>query len=97
MLPAVVSEITALKISAEWTMYPSEGGNKSIFDIDGLNSIGAKAAVNLDFFLDPDIKQSMNVTRPKYEIMVWFAALDATNPIGYVKGIAGSTILNGRN
>ena len=78
-------------------MYPSEGGNKDILDIDGLNAIGAKADVTLDFFLDPDIAQSTNTTRPKYEIMVWFSAQGGANPIGFAKGIAGSTVLNGQN
>ena len=78
-------------------MYPSEGGNKDTLDIDGLNAIGAKADVTLDFFLDPDIAQFTDTTHPKYEIMVWFFALGGASPLGFGKGIAGSSVLNGQN
>ncbi|KAF6227973.1 hypothetical protein HO133_007701 [Letharia lupina] len=63
-------------------MYPSGTGNPDTFDIDGLDAIGAKADVTLDFFLDPDKNQSTNVTNPAFEVMIWFAALDETEPIG---------------
>ena len=96
-LPVILSNITGLTISAEWTMYPSDTGNKGIFDVEGLNSIGAKADVTLDFFLDPDMKQSKNVTNPKYEVMIWFSSLNGTNPIGIDNGITGSTTLDGQN
>lgn len=97
ILPAMLSNLTAVTLSANWTMYPSGTGNQNTFDIAGLDAIGAKADVILDFFLDPDIKQSTNVTNPKYEVMVWFATLNATEPIGYTNGSAGSTILDGKN
>lgn len=78
-------------------MYPSGFGDSDIFDIDGLDDIGAKADVTLDFFLDPDINQSTNVVNPKFEVMIWFANVDATEPIGYASGSAGSIILDGKN
>lgn len=96
-LPVMLSGITAFTFSANWTMYPSGTGNPIVFDIDGLDAIGAKTDVNLDFFLDPDIKQSTNVSDPKFEVMIWFAALDETYPIGYTNGSTGSTILDGQN
>lgn len=96
-LPVMLANITSLTVSADWTMYPGGSGNPNTFDIDGLNTIGAKADVTLDFFLDPDFKQSTNVSNPKFEVMVWFAALDATEPIGYADGSAGSIILDGKN
>lgn len=93
----MLSDIGALNVSANWTMYPSGTGNPTAYDIDGLNAIGAKADVTLDFFLDPDMKKSTNVTGIKYEVMIWFAALDATEPIGYANGSLGSTVLDGLN
>ena len=83
-------------------MYPSGTGTPgtgavNVFDIEGLTSIGAKADVTLDFFLDPDATQSTNVTNPMFEVMIWFAALDSTEPIGYGAGPAGSYILEGKN
>ena len=101
-LPVMLSNITKLTVSANWTMYPSGTGTPgtgipNVFDIEGLTSIGAKADVTLDFFLDPDIRQSTNVTNPKFEVMIWFAALDSTEPIGYGAGPAGSYVLDGKN
>lgn len=97
ILPVMLSKITVLTVSANWAMYPSGPEDPNIFDIDGLSAIGAKADVTLDFFLDPDITQSTNVTNPKFEVMIWFAALNATEPIGYASGSAGSTLLDGKN
>lgn len=96
-LPVMLSNLTALTVSANWTMYPSYTGDPKIFDIEGLSDIGAKADVTLDFFLDPDMKQSTNVTNPAFEVMIWFATLDGTEPIGYAHGAAGSAILEGKN
>ena len=78
-------------------MYPSGTGNENTFDIDGLDAIAAKADVTLDFCLDPDLKQSTNTVSPKYEVMVWFATLNATEPIGYPNGSSGSIVLEGQN
>ena len=78
-------------------MYPSATGNPTAFDLDGLNAIGAKADVTLDFFLDPDMKQSTNVTNPAYEVMIWFAALGDTTPIGYENGSIGGADVDGMN
>ena len=93
----MLSNIGALNVSANWTMYPSATGNPTAFDIDGLNAIGAKSDVTLDFFLDPDERQSLNVTDPKYEVMIWFAALGDTEPLGYANGSIGATLLYGMN
>lgn len=95
--PVMLSNITALTVSANWAMYPSGTGKKTTLDTDGLNTIGAKADVILDFFLDTDINQSVNVTNPKFEVMIWFAAIDATEPLGFAVGAIGSIILDGKN
>ena len=78
-------------------MYPSGTGNESTFDIDGLNAIAAKADVTLDFCLDPDKKKSTNTISPAYEVMIWFATLNATEPIGYPNGSTGSIVLHDKN
>lgn len=80
-------------------MFPTETGKSSTkqFYLDELNSIGAKADVALDFFLDPDFNMSASTTDPKFEIMIWFSAIGATIPIGYVNGSIGNTILDGKN
>ncbi|CAD6591528.1 MAG: hypothetical protein ASARMPREDX12_005204 [Alectoria sarmentosa] len=96
-LPVMLQNITALEVSANWSMYPTANGNPKIFDVEGLTAIGAKADVTLDFFLDPDFKQSTNVTNPKFEVMIWFAAIDATEPIGYANGSIGSAVLDGKS
>ncbi len=101
ILPVMLSNMTALKVSANWTMYPSGTGTPGTgipnhFDIDGLNAIGAKADVTLDFFLDPDFTQSTNVSNSKFEVMVWFANLGPTEPIGYADGAIGSKMLDGK-
>lgn len=93
----MLSSITALNVSATWTMYPSGPVIIDTFDIDGLSDIGAKADVTLDFFLDPNMKESTSVTNPKFEVMIWFASLDATEPIGYANGSVGSTVMDGQN
>lgn len=93
----MLSNITELTVSADWSMYPTGTGNPNIFDTNGLDAIGAKADVTLDFFLDPDFQQATNVTNPKFEVMIWFAALDATEPIGYADGSAGSAVVDGKN
>lgn len=97
VLPVMLSSITALNVSATWTMYPSGPVIIDTFDIDGLSDIGAKADVTLDFFLDPNMKESTSVTNPKFEVMIWFASLDATEPIGYANGSVGSTVMDGQN
>ena len=96
-LPIMLSNITALEVSATWAMYPSGTGKSNILDVDGLNTIGVKADVTLDFFLDPNFDQSTNVTNPKYEVMVWLASLGSTAPLGFADGSIGSTMLGGKN
>ena len=96
-LPLMLANITALTANANWTMYPSGTGDQSTFDIDGLNAIAAKADVTLDFCLDPDAKKSTDTVSPAYEVMGWFATLNATEPIGYPNGSSGSIVLEGRN
>lgn len=93
----MLSNITSLTASANWTMYPNGTGKQGTFDIDGLDAILAKADVTLDFCLDPDAKQSTDTVSPKYEVMVWFATLNATEPIGYPNGSTGNIVLEGQN
>ena len=93
----MLSNITALTASANWTMYPSGTGDQSTFDVAGLKAISAKADVTLDFCLDPDAKKSTDTVSPAYEVMVWFATLAAIEPIGYPNGSSGSIVLEGQN
>lgn len=53
------------------------------FDVQGLQTLNAKADVALDIFLDSERALANSTTNAAYEMMVWFGTIGGAEPIGY--------------
>ena len=90
LLPLQLSSLSALNISATWSMAATRS-SKSLTDVE------ASADVVVDMFLDPDPTRANSTTLPQYEVMVWIAAFDGRKPIGFSSSIKSppTVTLNG--
>ncbi|KAE8383209.1 concanavalin A-like lectin/glucanase domain-containing protein [Aspergillus bertholletiae] len=94
VLPASVADIQHLNLDIHWTYaMGSKPANKT--DETELQDANVMTNVALDMFFDADIKTATNVSRAKYEMMVWFASFGDAKPFGYNDGIVRKKGLNG--
>ncbi|KAK3322725.1 concanavalin A-like lectin/glucanase domain-containing protein [Apodospora peruviana] len=92
-LPAPLSNITALRLSAKWSMgigsQPRSQPQLPI-DFDGLDAQATTANVAFDLFADPDDKKAVSETEAANEIMVWLGQFGYSYPLG--KAVVNVTV-----
>ncbi|SMQ49967.1 unnamed protein product [Zymoseptoria tritici ST99CH_3D1] len=77
ILPLQLQDLRQMNISASWKLAYSNASNQSIDETD------TAADVALDLFADEDREKSMQSTKQKYEIMIWYARWgNSSQPIG---------------
>lgn len=89
LLPTQLSNLSALNITANWSMAPSPSKKTKGKDLSAIN---AAANVVVDMFLDPNRNTSNSTTLPKYEVMVWIGALGGKKPIGFSSSITNPPV-----
>lgn len=88
-LPTKLSNVKAFQLNASWSVYPSSSYSAKT-DTDTLTSLGVKADIALDMFLDEDETKAGNASAAAYEIMVWQAVWGGVWPIGYYEPTDGA-------
>lgn len=63
-------------------MYPADSAVATTDD-DTLNSLGVKADIALDMFIDKDNVTSTNASAALLEVLVWQGVWGGVAPIGY--------------
>ncbi|ROW06362.1 hypothetical protein VPNG_07541 [Cytospora leucostoma] len=88
-LPAPLSNISALRLAAEWAYSPgsistaADPSRRVGLDANGLNDVGAIANIAFDMFLDPDQDNSTSATAAKFEMMIWIGHIGQPQPLGF--------------
>lgn len=60
-----------------------------------LDSVGLRANVAIDFFLDPSQNRSINPNLPQYEVMIWLGAYGHPYPLGWQNLTQANKTVNG--
>ncbi|KAK3368522.1 concanavalin A-like lectin/glucanase domain-containing protein [Podospora didyma] len=82
-LPAPLSNISALQLTAEWSMGPGSAALPALHvDSVGLADLGVTANVAFDIFADRNAARAQNETTAETEIMVWLGKFGPAQPLG---------------
>ncbi|KAJ4422120.1 hypothetical protein N0V82_003203 [Gnomoniopsis sp. IMI 355080] len=88
-LPVALDSISALRLAALWAMsagtITSAQSQSARIGVNygDLSSVGAKANVAFDMFLDQDEENSKSAVDAGYEMMVWIGQVGQPFPLGY--------------
>ncbi|KAK3504390.1 concanavalin A-like lectin/glucanase domain-containing protein [Neurospora crassa] len=83
-LPTPLSNISALVLSAQWSMGPgSKPRPARVVDHDGLTNDGTSANVAFDMFADRDIAKALSEQTAETEIMIWVGKFGHAEPLGF--------------
>lgn len=80
LLPLQLANLSALNITASWSM-TATSKSKSLDEID------VSANIIVDMFLDSSPISANSTTLPKYEVMIWMAEFGGKRPIGFSSSI----------
>ncbi|KAK5659673.1 hypothetical protein OQA88_881 [Cercophora sp. LCS_1] len=82
-LPVALSNISALIITAQWSMGPGSRPLPAL-DVDspGLENLGATANVAFDIFADRNPRAAKRATTAETEIMIWVGQIGPAQPLG---------------
>lgn len=86
-LPVVLSNISALIVTAQWSMGPGSRPLPAL-DVDspGLGDLGATANVAFDIFADSNPHNARKATTAETEIMIWVGRIGPAQPLGFTSG-----------
>ncbi|KAK0639532.1 concanavalin A-like lectin/glucanase domain-containing protein [Cercophora newfieldiana] len=88
-LPARLSSISALFLSAQWSMGPGSHPLPALdVDMSGLSAIDVAANVAFDIFADRNPRFAGNARTAETEIMIWLGKFGAAQPLGFASGSA---------
>ncbi|KAK0711976.1 concanavalin A-like lectin/glucanase domain-containing protein [Lasiosphaeris hirsuta] len=83
-LPAPLSNISALILTAQWSMGPGKTPLPVLsLNESGLADVGATANVAFDIFADRNPAKSEDATTAETEIMIWVGKVGSAQPLGY--------------
>ncbi|KAK3939333.1 concanavalin A-like lectin/glucanase domain-containing protein [Diplogelasinospora grovesii] len=83
-LPVLLSNISALSLSAQWSMGPGSTPLPALsVDISGLADADTTANVAFDMFADPNPANAQNETLAATEIMIWLGYVGTPVPLGF--------------
>lgn len=88
-LPAALSNISALRLAAEWAYSPgsistaNDPSRRVGLDASGLSDVEAVANIAFDMFMDTDEANSTSATAATFEMMIWIGQIGQPQPLGY--------------
>jgi hypothetical protein len=86
-LPARLSNISALLLSAQWSMGPGSRPRPVLsVDDSGLSQIGASANVAFDIFADRNPRFAGSAKTAETEVMIWLGKFGDAQPLGFASG-----------
>ncbi|KAK0622590.1 concanavalin A-like lectin/glucanase domain-containing protein, partial [Immersiella caudata] len=92
-LPVQLSNISALLLSAQWSMGPGSRPRPVLsVDSSGLSEIGATANVAFDIFADRNPRLAGSAKTAETEVMIWVGRFGDAKPLGFAPGSACLTI-----
>ncbi|KAK4444334.1 concanavalin A-like lectin/glucanase domain-containing protein [Podospora aff. communis PSN243] len=92
-LPTRLSNISALLLSAQWSMGPGSRPRPVLnVDSSGLSHIGASANVAFDIFADRNPRFAGSARTAETEVMIWLGRFGDAQPLGFASESACLTI-----
>ncbi|KAK3334673.1 concanavalin A-like lectin/glucanase domain-containing protein [Neurospora tetraspora] len=83
-LPTPLSNISALVLSAQWSMGPGPTPRPAlVVDHDGLANHGTSANVAFDLFLDRNVANARSEQTAETEVMIWVGRFGYAEPLGF--------------
>ncbi|ROV97272.1 hypothetical protein VSDG_04789 [Cytospora chrysosperma] len=88
-LPASLSNISSLRLAAEWAYSPgsistaNDPSRRVGVDASGLTDVGTIANIAFDMFMDPDADNATSATAAKFEMMIWIGQIGQPQPLGF--------------
>ncbi|KAK4183599.1 family 12 putative glycoside hydrolase [Podospora australis] len=94
-IPIALSKITALHLSAQWSMGPgSDPIPVPSVNTEGLESLDVRANVAFDLFADRNAANAETETKAETEIMIWLGTFGSPQPLGFNDNTSNRATIN---